>query len=65
MGSFLTICQMCLLFPNLVDGYGCSTGLGSGIEDTVNFKTWVCLIVWWLWRRVTAAEALVQILGEA
>ena len=29
MGSFLTICQMCLLFLHLVDGCDCSTGVDS------------------------------------
>ena len=31
MGSFLTICQMCLLFLHLVDGCRCCAGLGGSI----------------------------------
>ena len=60
MGSFLTICQMCLPCPHLVDGCDCSLGLGSENKETVKIVTQPYLIAWWLWRRTPAAKALVR-----
>ena len=34
MGSCLTICSTCLPCPHLLDGWGCSPGLGSGNKQT-------------------------------
>ena len=39
MGSCLTICQTGLPCPHLVDGCGCSPGLGNGNIETVKFAT--------------------------
>ena len=39
MGSSLTIYQTSLPWTHLVDGCGCSPGLGSGNQQTVKFGT--------------------------
>ena len=48
MGSCLTICSTCLPCPHLLDGWGCSPGLGSENKQTVKFGTQLYLIEWWL-----------------
>ena len=65
MGSCLTICPTCLPCPHLLDGWGCSPGLGSGNKQIVKFGTQLYLIEWWLWCWTPAAVTLVQFPGEA
>ena len=65
MGSFLTIFQTCPSCRHLVNRCGGSLELCSGNKHIVKLETQLYLMALWLCRQIPAAEASVEIPGNA
>ena len=65
MGTFLTICQMCLSCHRLLDRCGSSLGLCSDNKHIVKLGTQLYLMARWLCRQTPAVEAPVEVPGNA